>query len=95
MTTWLTTGKSRPLRPLLAGLRSKLRLLCLCRSVVVSLRLLPKLFGTFQQFGSSYDTHWITMYARRRHGNALTQGLGADVCVCVSVPAGGRRRSWP
>ena len=31
------------------------------RSVVVSLRLLPKLFGTFQQFGSSYDTHWITM----------------------------------
>lgn len=35
-------------------------ILCV-RSVVVSLRLLPKLFGTFQQFGSSYDTHWITM----------------------------------
>ncbi len=36
-------------------------LLVFIRSVVVSLRLLPKLFGTFQQFGSSYDTHWITM----------------------------------
>ncbi|XP_018120315.1 ubiquitin carboxyl-terminal hydrolase 34 isoform X2 [Xenopus laevis] len=35
------------------------------RSVVVSLRLLPKLFGTFQQFGSSYDTHWITMWAEK------------------------------
>ncbi|XP_036605909.1 ubiquitin carboxyl-terminal hydrolase 34-like [Trichosurus vulpecula] len=36
------------------------------RSVVVSLRLLPKLFGTFQQFGSSYDTHWITMWAEKK-----------------------------
>ncbi|MEJ1274326.1 ubiquitin specific peptidase 34 [Cricetulus griseus] len=35
------------------------------RSVVISLRLLPKLFGTFQQFGSSYDTHWITMWAEK------------------------------
>uniref|UniRef100_A0A3P9L1X7 Ubiquitin carboxyl-terminal hydrolase 34 n=1 Tax=Oryzias latipes TaxID=8090 RepID=A0A3P9L1X7_ORYLA len=36
-------------------------------SVVVSLRLLPKLFGTFQQFGSSYDTHWITWAEKELH----------------------------
>ncbi|XP_038075535.1 ubiquitin carboxyl-terminal hydrolase 34-like isoform X2 [Patiria miniata] len=33
------------------------------RSEVVSLRLLPKLFGSFQQYRNNYNTHWITMWA--------------------------------
>ncbi|XP_071963584.1 ubiquitin carboxyl-terminal hydrolase 34-like isoform X2 [Antedon mediterranea] len=33
------------------------------RSVVVSLRLLPKLFGSFQQYRNNCNTHWITMWA--------------------------------
>ncbi|XP_070576482.1 ubiquitin carboxyl-terminal hydrolase 34-like isoform X2 [Ptychodera flava] len=33
------------------------------RSVVVCLRLLPKLFGSFQQYRNTYDTHWITIWA--------------------------------
>ncbi|XP_072031378.1 LOW QUALITY PROTEIN: ubiquitin carboxyl-terminal hydrolase 34-like [Amphiura filiformis] len=33
------------------------------RSIVVSLRLLPKLFGSFQQYRNNYNTHWITMWA--------------------------------
>ncbi|XP_066282190.1 ubiquitin carboxyl-terminal hydrolase 34-like isoform X3 [Branchiostoma lanceolatum] len=35
-------------------------------SVVVSLRLLPKLFGSFQQYRNTYDTHWITMWAEEQ-----------------------------
>lgn len=37
------------------------------RSVVVSLRLLPKLLGSFQQFRGGSDTHSITMWAEREH----------------------------
>ncbi|XP_055381002.1 ubiquitin carboxyl-terminal hydrolase puf [Condylostylus longicornis] len=36
------------------------------RTVIVSLRLLPKLFASFQQFRSS-DTHQLTMWAERQH----------------------------
>lgn len=36
------------------------------RSVIVSLRLLPKLFASFQQFRTSY-THYITVWAERQH----------------------------
>ncbi|EDV93130.1 ubiquitin carboxyl-terminal hydrolase puf [Drosophila grimshawi] len=36
------------------------------RSVIVSLRLLPKLFASFQQFRQS-DTHTMTMWAERNH----------------------------
>lgn len=36
------------------------------KSVIVSLRLLPKLFASFQQFGTN-DTHEITMWAERQH----------------------------
>nr|NP_001262922.1 puffyeye, isoform G [Drosophila melanogaster]AGB96302.1 puffyeye, isoform G [Drosophila melanogaster] len=36
------------------------------RSVIVSLRLLPKLFASFQQFRPS-DTHSMTMWAERNH----------------------------
>ncbi|XP_061387828.1 ubiquitin carboxyl-terminal hydrolase puf [Musca vetustissima] len=36
------------------------------RSVIVSLRLLPKLFASFQQFRPS-DTHQVTMWAERQH----------------------------
>jgi ubiquitin carboxyl-terminal hydrolase 34 len=36
------------------------------RSVVVSLRLLPKLFASFQQF-RGMDTHQITTWAEREH----------------------------
>uniref|UniRef100_A0A1I8NBN6 ubiquitinyl hydrolase 1 n=1 Tax=Musca domestica TaxID=7370 RepID=A0A1I8NBN6_MUSDO len=36
------------------------------RSVIVSLRLLPKLFASFQQFRPS-DTHHVTMWAERQH----------------------------
>uniref|UniRef100_A0A1A9ZZN0 ubiquitinyl hydrolase 1 n=1 Tax=Glossina pallidipes TaxID=7398 RepID=A0A1A9ZZN0_GLOPL len=36
------------------------------KSVIVSLRLLPKLFASFQQFRPS-DTHQITMWAERQH----------------------------
>lgn len=68
MTTWPTTGKSDPDRvaALMICIQQQITPPPPCpswprRSVVVSLRLLPKLFGTFQQFGSSYDTHWITM----------------------------------
>ncbi|XP_078001097.1 ubiquitin carboxyl-terminal hydrolase 34-like isoform X2 [Glandiceps talaboti] len=35
------------------------------RSVVVCLRLLPKLFGSFQQYRNTYDTHWITIWAEK------------------------------
>ncbi|XP_064464002.1 ubiquitin carboxyl-terminal hydrolase 34-like isoform X1 [Ornithodoros turicata] len=37
------------------------------RSVVVSLRLLPKLLGSFQQFREGIDTHYVTMWAEREH----------------------------
>lgn len=37
------------------------------RSVVVSLRLLPKLLGSFQQFREGMDTHYVTMWAEREH----------------------------
>lgn len=40
------------------------------RSVIVSLRLLPKLFASFQQFRTSY-THYITVWAERQH-NMMT-----------------------
>ena len=33
----------------------------ICRSVLVSLRLLPKLFGSFQQYRGGLDTHTVTM----------------------------------
>lgn len=36
------------------------------RSVVVALRLLPKLFASFQQFRAA-DTHQVTMWAERQH----------------------------
>lgn len=36
------------------------------RSVIVSLRLLPKLFASFQQFRAT-DTHQITLWAERQH----------------------------
>lgn len=36
------------------------------KSVIVSLRLLPKLFASFQQFRPS-DTHQVTMWAERQH----------------------------
>ncbi|KAK3093520.1 hypothetical protein FSP39_016701 [Pinctada imbricata] len=35
------------------------------RSVVVSLRLLPKVFSSFQQYRSGADTHHITMWAEK------------------------------
>ncbi|XP_041468588.1 ubiquitin carboxyl-terminal hydrolase 34-like isoform X2 [Lytechinus variegatus] len=38
------------------------------RSVVVSLRLIPKLFASFQQYRNNYNTHWITMWAERELG---------------------------
>lgn len=39
-----------------------------CRSVVVSLRLLPKLFASFQNLrGGSMDTHHVTMWALKEH----------------------------
>ncbi|XP_076312719.1 ubiquitinyl hydrolase 1 puf isoform X2 [Tachypleus tridentatus] len=37
------------------------------KSVVISLRLLPKLLGSFQQFRSGTDTHSVTMWAEREH----------------------------
>lgn len=40
----------------------------LCRSVVVSLRLLPKLFASFQHFrGGVVDTHQVTLWALKEH----------------------------
>ena len=36
------------------------------KSVIISLRLLPKLFASFQQFRPS-DTHQVTMWAERQH----------------------------
>ncbi|KAL1414802.1 hypothetical protein MTO96_007263 [Rhipicephalus appendiculatus] len=45
-----------------------LRNLAQSRSVVVSLRLLPKLLASFQQPREGADTHCITMWAEREHG---------------------------
>uniref|UniRef100_T1IPZ0 ubiquitinyl hydrolase 1 n=1 Tax=Strigamia maritima TaxID=126957 RepID=T1IPZ0_STRMM len=41
--------------------------LAINRSVVISLRLLPKLFGSFQQYRVGMDTHAITLWAEREH----------------------------
>ncbi|XP_041355094.1 ubiquitin carboxyl-terminal hydrolase 34-like isoform X3 [Gigantopelta aegis] len=38
------------------------------KSVVVSLRLLPKIFSSFQQYRSGADTHTITMWAEKELG---------------------------
>ncbi|XP_077522254.1 ubiquitinyl hydrolase 1 puf isoform X3 [Amblyomma americanum] len=45
-----------------------LRNLAQSRSVVVSLRLLPKLLASFQQPREGADTHCVTMWAEREHG---------------------------
>ncbi|KFM73095.1 Ubiquitin carboxyl-terminal hydrolase 34, partial [Stegodyphus mimosarum] len=37
------------------------------RSVIISMRLLPKLFASFQQFRGSSDTHSVTIWAEKEH----------------------------
>ncbi|XP_055847912.1 ubiquitin carboxyl-terminal hydrolase puf isoform X2 [Episyrphus balteatus] len=64
------------------------------KSVIVSLKLLPKLFASFQQFRAA-DTHQVTMWAERQHkmmyhffnnikAYARAHSIGSDMLVLNS-----------